>query len=48
MFKIQKEIIKAVASTNKSVICYFPRQMGKTRLRNYIKKIGKVANSGRS
>lgn len=43
MLKAQKDFLRAMTSTDKHVLYYFPRQMGKTYVRNLIKKIGKTA-----
>lgn len=40
MFKAQKDFLRTVATTDKQVLPYFPRQMGKTYVRKYLKKIG--------
>lgn len=43
MFKLQKDYLRALVKQDKHTIYYFPRQMGKTYVLNFIKRIGKMA-----
>lgn len=46
LFKAQKDMIKVMAKNQqagKQVVIFKPRAVGQTYLRDYLKKIGKVA-----
>lgn len=43
MYTFQKEFLKALVKNDKRQFYHFPRQMGKTYVRDFIKQIGSVA-----